>query len=333
MENSYDNNWVKEFLDCLLDQSHENMEILKSQAIKLNNLPKSIFKYRPDNKNSINNLETDTVWLTSANHYNDPYDSSVTLDFRQLLNNIPTDDIKELVDNAGVRNYLNEIEIETANKTASPIDAIFQKIMDKDPNIKKDQQSEILKVLHSACDHIMLESLEDLNNYMQKGIKICSFSTNSSSLIMWGHYSSSHTGFCIEYDLTQIAKFEQLLLALYPVIYSNGLFDATKYFNESMKKKGFNNLFGILAALHKSPEWSYEEEWRLVLPLGPEEPSRDYQMPTPKAIYLGSRMSEENKNKVAKIAISKGITIYEMRLSTSKFELESKDVTDKFKIS
>ena len=56
---------------------------------------------------------------------------------------------------------------------------------------------------------------------------------------------------------------------LFPVVYSPNLFDITKYILAAIESPtSFNNLFGILAALHKSLEWEYEKEWRLLFNIG-----------------------------------------------------------------
>jgi hypothetical protein len=90
-----------------------------------------------------------------------------------------------------------------------------------------------------------------------------------------------------------------------------------------MHKNNVNHLFGVLAALHKSPDWAYEHEWRFVLPVGDADLGREFPISAPTAIYLGSRISDEHKHTLIQIAKVKEIKVYEMSLSVSEFRLES----------
>ncbi|ENH6782026.1 DUF2971 domain-containing protein [Vibrio parahaemolyticus] len=56
---------------------------------KKKNIPTSLFKYRAINEYSLNNLENETLWLTSADKFNDPYDSSLYLSLNKNLSRLP----------------------------------------------------------------------------------------------------------------------------------------------------------------------------------------------------------------------------------------------------
>jgi len=136
---------------------------------------------------------------------------------------------------------------------------------------------------------------------------------------MWSHYSDNHKGFCLEYDVGSWPRRERRIL--YPVIYSGRLFDATKYILRSILSNDFENIYGIVAATHKSLDWEYEKEWRFVLPMGESFADRNYRVPSPSALYLGTRIGEENQDELKRIADEKGILVYKMQLSSTKFEL------------
>lgn len=53
------------------------------------NIPTSLFKYRAINEYSLSNLENETLWLTSADKFNDPYDSSLYLSLDRNLSRLP----------------------------------------------------------------------------------------------------------------------------------------------------------------------------------------------------------------------------------------------------
>ena len=78
-------------------------------------------------------------------------------------------------------------------------------------------------------------------------------------------------------------------------------------------------------ALHKSRPWEYENEWRLV-----DYSTRNYLVENitsinykPTAIYYGVHISNENKERLHKIAKAKGIAEFDMYIdySSPKYEM------------
>lgn len=56
------------------------------------------------------------------------------------------------------------------------------------------------------------------------------------------------------------------------------------------------------AAINKSKEWSYEKEWRYVLPFGSTNKPITLPVPKPTAVYLGAMISKPNKENILEIA-------------------------------
>ena len=138
---------------------------------------------------------------------------------------------------------------------------------------------------------------------------------------MWSHYADHHRGFCIEYDFSSLDFHNFRTCLLYPVIYTDDIFDATEYLQVALEERDTYNSFMVTyAAITKSTEWNYEKEWRYVLPLGPlNDPHLS--LPKPKAIYLGAKVLDEKKENIIKLATKKGIKVYQMTMNTSKFKL------------
>jgi hypothetical protein len=114
---------------------------------------------------------------------------------------------------------------------------------------------------------------------------------------------------------------------LFPVVYSEKLFDATPYYQAvTANKTKFNILFPVLAALHKSPEWGYEREWRLVIPAGMVKNDTRWKVPRAMTVYIGHRMSEAHRSQVMAICKSKGIEVREMTMKKDSFSLTSMPV-------
>ena len=105
---------------------------------------------------------------------------------------------------------------------------------------------------------------------------IVSFSTNPANILMWAHYAASFRGFVVGYDFDAVA-------ALVPEDLS-GTLAVVEYRDERPRWANFA-AFEDPQTIHeniercyttKSTLWSYEEEWRLILPAAsePEPPLR-----------------------------------------------------------
>ncbi len=165
-----------------------------------------------------------------------------------------------------------------------------------------------------------------MNRYYKESIKICSFSKTNKSITMWGHYAQNHTGYCIEYDLKSLSDKEELKQYLYPVIYSKELFDITEYILSHLEQKNTNKKYMTSSILYKNIEWEYEEEWRLVFDNHKHNDKGIYGMPPPKAIYMGAKISKENKLTMLKIAKDKNIPVFEMFLDPSEFRMIARNI-------
>ena len=78
----------------------------------------------------------------------------------------------------------------------------------------------------------------------------------------------------------------------------------------------------MLASIHKSPEWEYEREWHLVVPLGDDGTEGfPFRMPKPARVLLGARMRANDKQDVSRIADDRGIAVVRMSLGATGFKL------------
>lgn len=127
-------------------------------------------------------------------------------------------------------------------------------------------------------------------------------SETPDNLLMWAHYSASHTGFVLEFDTThpffnQRKSDKDELRHLRKVEYSRLRPVITP-----------DSASGVSMFLTKSEHWSYEQEWRMFLPL--EEASTvinsadkqfhlfDFPLESIKSVFLGCRMSADHRAKL-----------------------------------
>lgn len=100
---------------------------------------------------------------------------------------------------------------------------------------------------------------------IEKVIGILSLSESANNLLMWAHYANSHQGFVIEFDSSNKFFNQQInendeLRYLRKVSYSD------ERPNIRINVRDGSDA-GVKMFLTKSNEWSYEKEWRIMLPL------------------------------------------------------------------
>lgn len=61
----------------------------------------------------------------------------------------------------------------------------------------------------------------------------------------------------------------------------------------------------------KSPQWSYEKEWRTFFPKN--APFHREAMPIAKSVTLGAKISRANEETIRNICKTKGITVFKIR--------------------
>jgi len=316
-------NWIDIFVKKLYPIHKKDLDIENAYLLKYKNLPYSLFKYREVNKLSINNLLNDSVWLSNPIEFNDPYDSSFTYNFALFGVKSFNKNVDNFLSNSS-RSEFSKKEIQRIKQSKDSFQEINSIIRE---SAKPEERINLDKIEELLLDKMQKDLYQDFNIQIKNSLRVCSFSTINNSLLMWSHYAKNHTGFCIEYDIGSL-KYDSLQRQLYPIIYTDILFDTTKYHNVDLKDK--NNLYMMLSALYKSKEWQYEKEWRLIIHGGVN--IENHPMPKPKAIYLGSQINNDNKEELIKIAKYKNISIFQMELDSSKFKLNIKIIKESNKL-
>lgn len=317
--------WIKDFVACLNVASGKDLQIQKSFEIKNKNLPERLYKFRGVSDFSLDNLTNGTVWLNSPTEYNDPYDSAGSISVEEVLKSVRIDQFSDLVAHPQTIKYVTEEQIAEARISPEPYKTLTRMLLESDPNFPRDGIDIVINYNEERMNSFIRPGLDQIINTVRAGMKICSFSATKDPIVMWSHYADNHRGFCMEYDISSINDFSRRML--FPVIYQNDMFDTTKYLVEAICNKGtFNNLFGSLQILYKSPEWSYEKEWRLAYIAGVIAKEQNVPFARPNRVYMGARMSDENRQKIIQICKSKGVKLFQMSLVPNRFELQAESV-------
>ena len=130
--------------------------------------------------------------------------------------------------------------------------------------------------------------------------------------LMWAHYANCHTGFCLEYELSEeyIRNYcdENRFLCLLPVTYD---------LNE--EDKSSLNLYKSLTC--KDKIWKYEKEYRLLY-FDKNEKNDSVTILeniTPKCVYLGMKCSSADEMNMRKAIQNKTIDLYKMQINSKDY--------------
>lgn len=294
-------------------------------------MPSSLFRYRPIGDHQIDAFEKDIIFAVTADMYNDPYDTLIKCDkdgskayLRQLLSVETLSQLKALIQRG---NDIPE-EVKQGNPSA-PWDKIKDKLL----------EVEDFESLQGNIDASLNQLSSQIDVYfpvLAKTAKCFSayacFSEVVDSILMWSHYASSHKGFVLEYDFRPTLANPIKNMLILPVIYSKERFDASAFMLWAFmvflgsELKNPDMTAHMKVALHKSLDWEYEKEWRMIegTPRNPFDKTPSAVVYKPKAIYYGCEMDFGQKQRLHEIAVSKGIKEFEMYIDlySSTYEMK-----------
>ncbi len=314
--------WTDDFLDLLKQSTLGQSRFEEAIALKQQHLPARIYKYRTDNSYARENLASDTVWLASPASYNDPYDCFLRFSAPSMVSAFERNLIDAFV--AGYKVEIAPEEVAAAKESAQPLEALSHIIS----SIGKPGNSAISFLLHMVPNYI--ETAVEFLQIVRSVAKLCSFSRVGDSILMWSHYANQHRGFCVEYEVASFDAGDAFLKNLYPVIYSEELFDLTPWAEKlvSGQREELTTVFPLLGVLQKFDGWSYEREWRYVRFQEKPTPDCNRSMPRPTRVLLGAKALPETINDLTEICKAKQIPLWQMRMADDKYELVAHRIGD-----
>ena len=320
--NNYDNKIV---YDKKIKDFSQQIEAIK---------PNSFFRYRTCGEWAINAMGQNIVTFSKPSEFNDPFDSLVYVDTDLIIKNLFNPKIQhQLAQWLNInKNLENILPKEKLNNILSVIN---EPVPEYQTTMKLAKPQ-----IENMINYIVSDSLIFLKNYPY----IACFSETPYSPTMWAHYADSHRGFVLEYDRNvethscsnckNKCPYEHFDIML-PVVYSDERFNASNFVISYFSTKLFKTSTNIFipeddklamhkVLLHKSKDWEYEKEWRLIS-LCKTTP-RVIQKPI--GIYLGVNMPINVKKEFCNFALQNGIKVYEMYIDqTSKiYKINSREI-------
>lgn len=313
--------WIDDYLALLFPPESKDLQIEEAQTLKYRHIPNALYRYRQFNDYTIENLRNEQEWQSYPCEFNDPSDSRLQVNIETIKNELFFE--KLLNDYLEKGLFFTAQELDDIRSSNDPYNKFAHYVARLDPALKGKEEN-LSKALSEIVEKHLKEIYKPFLTAFQSGYLVVCFSEVKDSNLMWSHYADCHTGFCIEYNFKELGPHSAQTRMLAPVIYSDCLFDATKYLVDPIIKGcNYNNLFGNYPCISKGADWSYEREWRTIFPLGPnaDKQYRLLKVPTPKALYVGTKATTKNIDRIKEIAISKKISLYQMNLADDSLRL------------
>lgn len=331
-----------EFWNVLCSLKGENPEADQKQLQEKIVLPRYLFRYRSVNSNNLDALRTNRLYFSSANYYDDPFDTFLHIDFQKIKNefesNFQSDAaIEQLA--IGMKHFISGHENELPEVFVNAV---------TDP-------SKLKTLPQNGLINAFLSYVMDVRNEIRKNTWSVCFSENGLNETLWLKYADQYKGYALVYDLDNTENLRcgkmdkckncgilQYGTPLYPVAYSNEPYDATSFarfvlgqklsqqvnfplppFLQADLSKGITPWEREKTTLLKKMCHQYDEEWRMILPCPMNPPiMREW---VPAGIILGLRMNPSEKNLVITLAKEAGIAqLYESYINIdNKLDIRS----------
>lgn len=305
------------FWQTLNSLQGEDVKVESRKLFETIKYPKYLFRYRAVTTNSLESLRTNKLYFSSANYYDDPFDTFLHIDIEKIRNI-----------------FLSAFQTtETTQAVVDGVKTIFGDLISP-------EQKELLTVenvtdaLSKGLVDSFLKNMLLLRDEVKKDIWSVCFSENCRNETLWLKYAAQHKGFVLIYDLENKdnflcgkqakcdnCKMKSAMTPIYPVYYSDIAYDATDFAEYIMVNKvkqtpgvsAENKLLDSFKlklwehekiTLVKKECHRYDEEWRMVICQESTKPMIEW---IPDGVILGLRMDISEENLVISLAKEAGI--------------------------
>lgn len=277
--------------------------------------PHYLYRYRPVSVSSIDALQTNHLFFSQANYYDDPFDTLIKIDYGVLHQHVT-----QMISSEDVFQQLRSM--------CQTLNIPDEKYLAAENIIKTVSTEEIVK-------NVDVFYKNNIQSILKNSLWTVCFSESGVNETMWLKYADQYKGFCVIYDLSDsnrmlCGKQEKCVncvvnnvgVSLYPVYYSDNGYDATKYACNLSVATIVRNKIPMLAdkiiqslpdalweqeriTLIKSKCHEYDQEWRAILRNHAKGPIMQEWIPY--GIILGLRTNSRDRNIILKSAKMAGI--------------------------
>lgn len=272
--------------------------------------PNYLYRYRPVSVSSIDALQTNNLFFSQANYYDDPFDTLIKIDYgvihKHIMQELSSKEIFQKLESMCRTLGIPDKERLAAENIIKTVPT-EETVKNVDGFLKNNIQSILKNSLWTVC-----------------------FSESGINETMWLKYANQYKGFCVIYDLSDSNRMlcgkqekcdncvvNKVGVSLYPVYYSDNGYDATKFACNLSIATIVRNKIPMLAdeiikflpdssweqeriALIKSKCHEYDQEWRSILRSPAKGPIMQEWIPY--GIILGLRTNSRDRDIILKSA-------------------------------
>ena len=322
----------KEFWKLLCSLKGENVKSEADELLSMIKFPRFLYRYRSVNSNTLEALRTNTLYYSSANYYDDPFDTFLNIN----LNGI-TEQLQKGMDDP---RYLEFFLKEFNQDKYLPIKSVLG--LNGEQAISEDA---LRGLFNANAVKSFIDKMGEFRNIIKEDTWSICFSENGINENLWLKYANQHKGFALMYALEKEENFicgkdpkcdncamNYVGKSLYPVCYSNEKYDATSFAQYIIKRKleekfNYPDLLDGIMPVSDNQTWErekialikrechhYDEEWRIVTVAPPN--SHIFLKWKPVGIILGLKMEPNEENLVITLAKQAGIqSIYKSKIT------------------
>ncbi|WP_026628152.1 DUF2971 domain-containing protein [Dysgonomonas capnocytophagoides] len=329
-------------------------------------LPETLLKFYSPTHENVQDVKNKCVWMSSPSSFNDPFDCSIGYNSDEYIKYLLIDYIRKnnrINDSINADYFTKDDLLQICNTfTTEPPYNIYSNKRDFSIVCRSIVNSKS-NLLQGKYNELIFPKIKRINaiieNARHHSVRVACFSElrwfdeSIKKMLLWSHYSDSHRGFCVEYDISSLKNdinyevewyapsvnpgkyIDERIIAtlkagLFPISYSNKrtlipktLLNKLAYEsdNTTLSNPKFKELI-IKSFINKSTVWNYEKEWRLIVD---DKICKYYdnKIPFPyiKSIFVGSRASKELVNNLYDIANSLGVEIHHMKETDENYAL------------
>jgi hypothetical protein len=311
--------WKLEYHKILSNETVSNEEYKRALSLKHKRLPSRLYKYFQSPQIVLKVIESELLLLKSPTEFNDPFECYEFIDDELVIKEAIKLEINKFIEQLIETKILSLDQGEFLRNCENPINFIIEAIgsqVDLTP----------IELKFSQLKASVQKSFKQKIDTFQNKTKMTCFSETNENLLMWGHYAKNHEGVCIEFDTEDWKTnnvFEQIL---FPVLYTETIFNATKNFISHYKGEVANSHYNKISWISKSIDWQYEKEWRIIMV--DDIYQNRYSLPVKNisAIYLGTKINNSQKESLIEVCRKKGIRIYSGTISRKLYKIEFEQI-------
>ena len=305
----------KIFWDALCKADGKDIKTDGQSIASTIHYPRFLYRYRPVSVSSIDALQTNHLFFSKANYYDDPFDTLIKIDFSVLHQHI--------------MQMLSSEEI-------------FQQLglMCKALNVPEEGRLAAENIIKSVSPEEIIKGVDvffrnNIQSILKESLWTVCFSESGINETMWLKYADQYKGFCLVYDFSDdkrklCGKQEKCVncvvnnagVSLYPIYYSDEGYDATEYARNLTIATIVRSKVPMIAdmiiqslpaasweqeriTLIKSKCHEYDQEWRFILRSPANGPVMQEWIPY--GIIIGLRTTTQERDTILRSAKMAGI--------------------------